>query len=183
MLNKIGLKYGLIGFAIYATYLIVGYTVDLKLLINPIFSFLIPLAIFIVGILSQLAARKANGGFLDFTYTLQVYMITILISLIGYTVVAGIIFNVIDPAASKEVSKLAMEQAMEMADKMLGMMGQKDAMGTIDQDVMNQALEDGGGTYDIPNLLIGLILGILMFTVGGLISAAIIKKDEPREFN
>ncbi len=182
MLNKIGLKYGLIGLGIYSLYLIIGWQVNLKLLINPILGLLIPIIIYVLGILSQLAARKANGGFLDFTYTLQVYMVTILIVIFGYGIVAFLIFNVFDPAANKEVTRLAIEQSMEMVGKVFGMMGQENVMEEAGTEAMMEAATENGNTYNPLNLFFSVILSIFMYTVGGLISAAIIRKDEPMTF-
>lgn len=182
MLNKIGLKYGLIGLGIYTLYLIIGWQINLKLLINPILGLLIPILIYVIGILSQLAARKANGGFLDFTYTLQVYMVTILIVLLGYGIVAFLIFNVFDPAANKEVTRLAIEQSMEMMGKIFSMAGQENVIEEAGTEAIMEAATENGSTYSAFNLILSVVISIFMYTVGGLISAAIIRKDEPMTF-
>lgn len=182
MLNKIGLKYGLIGFTIYALYIIIGWQVSLSILINPLIGFALGLMVVGLGIYSQLDARKKNGGFLDFTYILQVYMITVIIAIMGYYITSVVVFNFIDPAASKEIMRLTVEQSMGMMESLFGMIGQKDAMENMDQEILQQALEDAPNPFG-PTIVISFIFSVMMYTVVGLISAAVLRKDEPVPFH
>jgi hypothetical protein len=135
-----------------------------------------------LGIYSQLDARKKNGGFLDFTYILQVYMITVIIAILGYYITSVVIFNFIDPAATKEMMRLSVEQSMGMMESIFGMMGQKDAMENVDQDMLKQAMEDTPNPYG-PMIIISFMFSVMMYTVIGLISAAVLRKDEPVPFH
>lgn len=182
MLNKIGLKFGLIGFGIYALYVICGWQLSLKLLINPLLSFALGLMVIGLGIYSQLAARKANGGFLDFTYTLQVYMITVLIAIMGYYLFTIVIFNFIDPAATKEMMRLSVEQSMGMMKSIFGFMGQENAMDEMPQEIMEEAMKDTPNPFG-PIIIVSMVISIAFYTVVGLISAAVIRRDEPVPFH
>jgi hypothetical protein len=182
MLNAIGLKYGLIGFGIYTFYVIYGWLLSLSILINPLVGFLLGFMVISLGIYSQVEARKKNGGFLDFTDTLQVYMVTVLIAIIGYYITAILIFNFIDPAATKELMRLSIEQSMGMMESMLGMVGQKDAVETMDTDVLQEAMNSAPNPFG-PTVILSIIFSVMMYTIIGLISAAVIRKDEPVPFH
>lgn len=182
MLNKIGLKYGLIGFGIYTLYVILSWQLNLKLLINPLVSFTLGLAIIGLSIWSQLEARKQNGGFLDFTYTAQVFMITAIVAVLGYYIPTAVVFNLIDPAAAKEVMRLSGEQSMETMNTIMGWMGQEETIAEIDPEIMNQAMDDAPNPFG-PILILSFIFSLMMYMVVGLITALIFKRDEPIAFN
>ncbi len=188
-MNKIllntGLKYGVIGFLLYAIVYIVSWKVDLSLFLNPLVVYFVPLLIFALGVLSQIEARKKMEGFIELGPALLVFVIAIAVALLGAIIVNYLIFNVIDPAAKVELQELVIEEALAVIDKMSSLFGIQEQMGeAMSEDILREAMEQQDSTgKGLVSLILSFITNLIMFTIGGLISAAIIKRNPPIQFD
>ncbi|MGJ8685107.1 MAG: DUF4199 domain-containing protein [Nonlabens sp.] len=183
LLLNIGLKYGVIGFLLYAIVYIVAWKVDLSLFLNPLVSYPTALLIFVLGVLAQLEARKKLGGYIEFGHALLVFVIVLAIALLGALIVNYLIFNVFDPAAKEQLLELTIQESLAMMDKMGEMFGIQEQMGeAMNEDILREAMEQQN-IMGLGTLIFTYISNLVMFTIGGLISAAIIKRKAPIQFD
>lgn len=183
-LNSI-LKYGIIGLMIYVIVHIVAWKVDLSLFLNPLVVYLLPIVLIVLGILAQLEVRKKLGGYIDFSKALVVFILTIIIAVAGATILDYFIFNVIDPAAKATLGELAIQEAIEMVEKMGKMMGMENEMSqAMDEDMLREVMaqQDASGKGGA-NLIFSFFTQTVLLTIAGLIAAAVVKRNPPIQFD
>lgn len=185
LLINTGLKYGIIGFILLIIAHIAAWQTDISLFLNPLFIYVLPLLLFVLGVMSQLELRKKLGGFIEFNQALVVFIITISIALLGALLINYLIFNIIDPAARLELQELAIQEALALMDKMGELFGIQKEMGeAMNEDTLRQAMDQQDATGKEPlGLIFSFITNLIMFTIGGLIAAAIIKRNPPIQFD
>lgn len=181
-IKNIPIKYGLIGFTLIIAAYFAMWQIDLSLFLNPLITYPISIAIFVLGVLSQTQAKKQLGGYLSFGSALLYFIFTIAIGLLGYVIAGLLIFNIIDPGAKEELLELSIKAAMEMSNSILSWFGMEDFSGQVSEEQIRQQMKFSPTPFGYASLIIGYIGNIIMFTIGGLISGLIIKKEKPYEF-
>jgi hypothetical protein len=182
ILKKTAFIYGLIGFVITVTAYFIMWFVDLKLFLNPLVTYPLSIIVIVLGLLSQLKVRKSLQGFISFGNALLSFVITIAIALLGFIVAGILIFNVIDPSAKEKLLELTIQASIEMSNKMLEYMGLEQAAGQISEEDLRASMALSPTPFGIPSLLFGYFGNMAIFTVIGLISSLIIKKNKEYEF-
>lgn len=154
---------------ILAASTVLAYALNLELLTNMFYG--IVLFIIAVGMstFSTYKSKKMLGGFISFKNAFSSFFITIAIGLLINLVVGYIIFNVIDPEAAVTLQEKALEMQLEML-KNFGMTGEA-------LDAAVDAAEKQGSIYSIPNLLKGLAGYLVFYSIIGLITSLIMKRN------
>lgn len=185
LLLNTGIKYGAIGAVMFIIVAIAAWQVDLSLFLNPLVTYALPLLIFGLAVYAQIEARKKKGGFIDFSNALVVFVIAVVVALLGQLIINYLIFNVFDPGAKLELQELIIQEALEMVEKMGKLFGMEEQMGdAMDEDMLREVMEqqDSSGK-DSGSLILSFIMSSVIYTIGGLISAAIIKRNPPIQFD
>lgn len=175
IIKKNGVTFGIILGVYFILRTTIMYSVDLKLFVNGfigIGDFIVSL---ILGVIAVSKAKKSLGSFITFKEAFTTYFIAMVIGLSMYTVFNIILFNVIDPGAKDILKQHFMEYALNMMQSLGG--GNNSAI--IKQSVEQIKNTDTFGPFE---QLKGLVISILLYSVVGLIVAAIMKKNKP-EFN
>lgn len=182
ILKKNSIKFGLIGFAIFVISYFAMWQIDLSLFLNPLVTYPISIAVFILAVYAQKQAKTELGGYISFGNALLYFVIAVAIAFLGYVVAALLIFNVIDPEAKEKLFELTIQASIEMSNSILGWFGMEGAAGQISEDQIRDSMALSPTPMGIPSIVIGYISNVAFYTVLGLISSLIIKKDKPYEF-
>ena len=123
-------------------------------------------------IYSVAKARKINGGYINFKQAFTSYFITILTTLVITLAVGILIFNVIDPEAAEYLS----EETKEISRRMM------ERFGASESDIEAQlATMDGENQYSIGKQFQGFLWQVVIYSVFGLLIAAIMKRSDPNK--
>jgi hypothetical protein len=182
ILKKTSFKYGFLGFMLFIVAYFTMWKIDLSLFLNPLVTYPILLLIFILGVVSQKQAKKEMGGHLPFKSAILYFVITIAIAFLGYVTAGILIFNIIDPDAKKELLELTIQASIEIGNKMLDWMGVKDVAGQVSEEQIRDSMKLSPTPFGGLSLVIGYISNLAFYTLAGLISSLIIKKDRPYQF-
>lgn len=180
MLQKT-LIYGIAGAIALGIMHILFWKIDLSLYLG-MSSYIFYILLFVLLVLAQLKARTLLNGFIEYSEALKVYVVNAAIAILGNAVVAYVIYNIIDPQAQETLKELTLEMAREMAEKMGNILG-VDMSATMDSGIMEQAMAEQPGQFEFSSLLLNSIVLLVMYTIGGLISSAIIKRKTPATFD
>jgi hypothetical protein len=173
VIKKNGVTFGIILAAYFVIRVALMYSIDLKLFTNGWFSLVDLIALLALTIIAIGKTKKAMGGFISFKEAFTVYFITILIGFVVYTIFNMLLFNVIDPGA-KEVLQ---EEVIRKTVETMKSFGGDSAM--LKETVTKMRETD---SFSIPQQALGLGMALLMYSVVGLIVAAVMKKNRPFEY-
>lgn len=182
IIKKTALKFGLIGFFIFVISYFALWQIDLSLFLNPLVTYPIAIAVFILAVYAQKQAKTELGGYISFGSALLYFVITVAITYLGYVVAALLIFNIIDPEAKEKLLELTIQASIEMSNSMLSWFGLEEAAGQVSEEQIRSSMALSPTPMGIPSIIIGYISNVAFYTVLGLISSLIIKKDQPYEF-
>jgi Protein of unknown function (DUF4199) len=164
-------NYGLYLGGFLSLFTLIGYTLNLNLLVNFWLTLLLlPIIIITFGIISTAKAKSFHDGFLSFKQAFSSYFITIAIGIIISTVVSVIIFNFIDPDAAIELKEIIVEKTLSFME---GMGAPPETIAESIEKIENQ------DTFALTTQIRSLAQSLIFFTVIGLIVAAIMKKTNP----
>ena len=165
------LNYGLyLGLGLSLLTVIIYATENYDLFVKWWFGIGLFILIVIVGILSANKSKGILGGFISFKEAFGSYFLTILVGTLISTIVSYIIFAVVDPDAAKELQEqvlIATKQSMERFG--------------APQETINEQLAKARDTDSFPigTQIKNYAIGLVVYSVVGLIAAAIIKKKNP----
>ncbi|MEN8815380.1 MAG: DUF4199 domain-containing protein [Nonlabens sp.] len=182
VLKKTSLKFGLIGFMIFVISYFAIWQIDLSLFLNPLVTYPISIAVFILAVYAQKQAKIELGGYISFGSALLYFVVAVAIAFLGYVVAALLIFNIIDPQAKEQLLELTIQASIEMSNNMLGWLGMEEAAGQVSEEQIRSSMALSPTPMGIASIVIGYISNVAFYTVIGLISSLIIKKDQPYEF-
>lgn len=178
---KPSIIYGFLSALVFAVMNLLFWKFDLSLYLGVI-PYLFYIIVFALLIISQVQARKILGGFIDFGDAFMVFAIGAAIGVLGNSITQYVLYNIIDPKAQDTLKELTIEQTLAMTEKMGSMFGVP--MGdAINRDMLETVMADQPGQFEPSSLILSLIILLVMFAIGGLISSAIIKKTKPIEFD
>ncbi|WNH13203.1 DUF4199 domain-containing protein [Thalassobellus suaedae] len=170
-LKTIAINYGLylgIGLSLYT---LIGYAINLGLLVNYWAMLLIlPLAIVIFGIVATAKIKAQFNGFLSFKEAFSSFFITVSIGIIISTFVSIILFNFIDPDAAIEIKNILINNT---EDLMRSMNAPVEAIAESVNKIESQ------DTFALGTQLKSLAQSIIFFAIIGLLVAAAMKKSNP----
>ena len=169
--RKNSINYGLyLGlFLILATTII--YAIDLSLFTTMWVGCINLVIITAFGILATVKSKKLGGGFLTFRAAFTSFFITVLIGLLISIVYTMLLFNYIDPEAKAIMTENVIKVTVEMMRKL----GAKAA--DINKIVSDMQKTDSFGTFA---QLQGLAFNLVIYSIIGLICAAVIKRERPQ---
>ena len=168
-IKSIALNYGLYLGGFLSLFTVLGYALNLELLVNFWFTLLLlPIIIIIVGIVSTAKSKSILNGFLSFKQAFSSYFITVAVGLMLSTVMTLIIFNFIDPEAAVELKTILVEKSINMME---GFGAPPEAIAENVEKIESQ------DTFGLATQLRSLAQSLIFFTVIGLIVAAIMKKN------
>jgi len=163
------INYGLYLGALLALFTVLGYALNLELLVNFWLTLLLlPIIIIIIGIISTAKSKGLLNGFLSFKQAFSSYFITVAIGLLISTAVSIIIFNFIDPDAANTLKELIVEKTINFME---GMGAPAESMAEAVENIESQ------DTFGFGTQLKSLAQSLVFFAVIGLIVAAIMKKN------
>lgn len=171
-LKSIATNYGLYLGVLLAIITVLAYAVKLELLTNMWLGIAILLVIIVFGIISVVKVKQAQNGFASFKESFTSYFVTVLIGLLISSVVSFLIFNVVDTEAAETLKQKTIEQTVQMME------GFNTPAEAIDQTVENMESQN---QFGIVGILKSLAFQLVLFSIIGLIVAAVMKKNNPDE--
>ena len=167
------INYGLYLGAILALFTVIGYALNLELLVIFWFTLLLlPIIIIIFGIVSTAKSKSLLNGFLSFKQAFSSYFITVAIGILISTALSVILFNFVDPDAALELKELIVEKTINLME------GMGAPAETIAESVDKIESQD---TFGLGTQLKSLAQSLVFFAIIGLIVAAIMKKNPETE--
>ncbi|SHI29235.1 DUF4199 domain-containing protein [Algibacter luteus] len=169
-LKSIATNYGLYLGVLLAAVTVLAYAVKLELLTNMWLGITLLIVIIVFGIISIVKVKQAQGGFASFKEAFTSYFITILLGLVISTVVSFLIFNVVDTDAAETLKQKTIEQTVQMME------GFNTPVEVIDETVEKMEAQN---QFGIAGVLKNLAGQLVLFSIIGLIVAAVMKKSNP----
>ncbi|WP_299556194.1 DUF4199 domain-containing protein [Seonamhaeicola sp.] len=164
-------EYGLYLGAALTLWTVIGYALNLELLVNFWVNLLIlPVAIVIFGVVSTAKSKGILGGYMTFKQAFTSYFITVALGIVISSVVSIILFNVIDPEAANTLKEIATEKTILMMER----------FGAPPEKIAEQveAMENQN-IFSLKTQLLQIAQSLVFFTIIGLIVALIMKKSKP----
>ena len=170
-LRKNSARYGLfLGlFTIVTTTLV--YTIDISLFTASWYGILSMAIIVGFGAYAAIQSKKNQGGFLTFKETFTSFLVAVLVGLFISTIFSILLFNVIDPEAKQVIT----DNVIKMTSGMMEKFGAKPA--DINNVIKEMQKTDSFGVF---GQLKGLTFNIVIYSVIGLITALIIRRERPQ---
>tara|TARA_R110002050_G_scaffold300364_1_gene469409 strand:- start:18264 stop:18797 length:534 start_codon:yes stop_codon:yes gene_type:complete len=170
-LKSIAINYGIylgIGLSLFT---LLGYAINLGLLVNYwVILLILPLAVIIFGIVATAKIKANFNGFLSFKEAFSSFFITVAIGIIISTLFTIIIFNFIDPNAAIEIKNILISNTENFMNNMGAPI---EAIAESVNQIENQ------DTFALGTQLKSLAQSIIFFAIIGLIVAAVMKKSNP----
>ncbi|MBT8274401.1 MAG: DUF4199 domain-containing protein [Bacteroidia bacterium] len=166
-LKSIAMNYGLyLGLALTLTTVLV-YATNLDIFVKWQFSIALFLLVLIVGFISITKAKKAQGGFISFKEAFTSFFITVAVGTIISSVVGLIIFTIVDPEAAEQLNEKILIATKESMER----------FGAPDETIKEQlAKARDKDNFSIGTTLTNYVIGLVIYSIFGLIGAAIFKK-------
>jgi hypothetical protein len=169
-LKSIATNYGLYLGVLLSAVTVLAYAVKLELLTNMWLGIILLIAIIAFGIIAIVKVKQAQGGFASFKEAFTSYFITVLLGLLISTVISFLLFNVVDTDAAETLKQKTIEQTVQMME------GFNTPVEVIDQTV--EKMEEQN-QFGIAGVLKNLAFQLVLFSIIGLIVAAVMKKSNP----
>ena len=170
-LRKNAATYGLfLGLFIIVTTTLV-YVLDISLFTASWYGLLSMTVIVVFGAYAAIQAKKNQGGFLTFKETFTSFLVTVLVGLSISTLFSVLLFNVIDPEAKQIIT----DNVIKMTTEMMGKFGTKPA--DINAIIKEMQKTD---SFGVVGQLKGFVFNIIIYSVIGLITALIIRREHPQ---
>jgi hypothetical protein len=170
-LRKNAATYGLfLGLFIIVTTTLV-YALDISLFTASWYGLLSMTVIIVFGAYAAIQAKKNQGGFLTFKETFTSFLVAVLVGLSISTLFSVLLFNVIDPEAKQIIT----DNVIKMTTEMMGKFGTKPA--DINAIIKEMQKTD---SFGVVGQLKGFVFNIIIYSVIGLITALIIRRERPQ---
>jgi ABC-type uncharacterized transport system permease subunit len=127
--------------------------------------------IVVFGAYAAIQAKKNQGGFLTFKETFTSFLVAVLVGLSISTLFSVLLFNVIDPEAKQIIT----DNVIKMTTEMMGKFGAKPA--DINAIIKEMQKTD---SFGVVGQLKGFVFNIIIYSVIGLITALIIRRERPQ---
>ncbi|WP_304143631.1 DUF4199 domain-containing protein [Mesoflavibacter zeaxanthinifaciens] len=169
-IKSIASNYGLYLGLLIAVVYVISYAINIELLTKWWIGIIMLLAIIVFGIVSISKSKKAQNGFISLKEAFTSYFITILIGLIVASVVAIVLFNVIDPDAAITLKEKTIENTAEMMRNWNA--PEESIVETVEK------MREQPNQFSIGSVLQSLVIQLVIFSIIGLIAALIMKKSD-----
>ena len=163
------INYGLYLGGAMAIVTVIIYALNVELLANMWLGIGLLLMAVAVGIVAAAKSKSLNEGFLSFKEAFSSYFITVVIGILISSVISYILFNIIDPEASKAIQDKIIENSISMME----------GFGAPAEVIADQVAEmESQNQFSLGNILKGLAFQAVLYSVIGLIVSAIMKKSK-----
>lgn len=169
-LKSNAINYGLYLGAAMALVTVIVYAMEVELLANMWLGIALLLVVVAFGIVSTAKSKGLNNGILNFKEAFTSYFITVVLGILISSVISIVLFNYIDPEAADQIQQKIIDNTVQM------MQGFGAPAETIAQQVEQLEAQN---QFGVGNILKGLVFQIILYSVIGLIVAAVMKKSEP----
>ncbi|EPR72183.1 hypothetical protein ADIWIN_3022 [Winogradskyella psychrotolerans RS-3] len=170
-LKSVAVNYGVYLSLILVSFTIIGYAIDLELLVNFwLVMLLLPLICIIFGIISSAKAKSMLNGFISFKQAFSSYFITIAIGILISTLVTFILFNYVDQEAAIILKEIVLEKTVSLMENFGAPASE------IEKAMIEMEKQD---TFAITTQLKSLAQGFVFYSIIGLLVALIMKKNDP----
>ncbi len=156
------------GFLVLVT--VLGYVLNMELLVKWWLGILLLLVIVIVGIVSVAKAKDILEGFISFKQAFTAYFVTVAIGVLISVVFNIILFVFIDPEAAQQLQQQIIDNTVNMME---GFGAPADAIAEQVDKMESQ------NQFSLGTQLMSIAWQLLIYAVIGLIVAAIMKKSNP----
>jgi hypothetical protein len=164
------INYGLYLGGFTALITVIFYAIDITKMVNFWIGITLFLVVIAFGIVSTAKSKSINNGFLTFKEAFTSYFITVIIGLVISLVLNFILFNLVDPEAAEAIKEKSIEYSIQMME----------GFGAPAETIAEQVEEmEAQNQYAIGSLIQGLLIQTVLYSVIGLIVAAIMKKSNP----
>ena len=170
-LRKNSARYGLfLGLFVIVTTTLV-YALDITLFTASWYGLLSMSIIIVFGAYAAIQAKKNQGGFLTFKETFTSFLVTVLVGLFISTLFSILLFNVIDPEAKQVIT----DNVIKMTTGLMEKFGTKPA--DINAIIKEMQKTD---SFGVVGQLKGFLFNIVIYSIIGLITALIIRRERPQ---
>jgi hypothetical protein len=163
-------QYGLLSAAVGLITYIGLYLGGVKLMTSPVAyaTYLLPI---LFAVLGCVAAKKQNGGFLEFGQALKISFGIFVITTLASSLFSYVLLNFIDP----EFKEAMQQVSIEMTEKMMKRFG-------ASQDQIDKALDDASkkDNFSFGSVMLGFAFSCFISFLISLIIAVIVKKKNPQ---
>jgi hypothetical protein len=164
------INYGLYLGGALALLTVIAYAANLDLLVSVWYGILILIAVIAFGIVSVAKSKAILEGYISFKNSFASYFLTIFIGLLISTLVSYILFNFIDPEAAVTLKEKTIESQVQMLE----------GFNVPNEQIAEQVeLLENQDNFSIINIIKGFAIYLVMFSIIGLIVAAVMKKNNP----
>ncbi|WP_179334484.1 DUF4199 domain-containing protein [Winogradskyella costae] len=172
-LKSVAVNYGVYLSLILVSFTIIGYAIDLELLVNFwLVMLLLPLVSIIFGIISCAKAKSMLNGFISFKQAFSSYFITIAIGIFISTLVTFILFNYVDQDAAIILKEIVLEKTSTLME----------SFGAPASEIEKAMIEmEKQDTFAIGTQIKSLAQGFVFYSIIGLLVALVMKKNDPNE--
>ncbi|MBT8252998.1 MAG: DUF4199 domain-containing protein [Bacteroidia bacterium] len=149
---------------------VIAWSVNLDMMLEWWYGIGLFIVVLVVGFISAVKSKKMMGGFISFKDAFTSFFLTVLVGTLLATVIGFIIFTVVDPDAAKEFN----EKLLIVTKERMESFGAPD-------DVIKQQLAEAQkkDNFAIGTQLTNYLIGLVIYSIFGLIGSAIIKKKNP----
>jgi hypothetical protein len=149
------------------------YVIDISLFTASWYGLLNMAIVIGFGAFAAIQSKKNNGGFLTFKETFTSFLVAVLIGLLIATLYSILLFNVIDPEAKQIITDNVIKMTSEMMEK----------FGAQPADI-NEVIKEMQNTdsFGVFGQLKGFLFNIVIYSVIGLVTALIIRRERPQSF-
>jgi hypothetical protein len=164
------LQYGLLSAVVGLVIYIALYLGGIKAMTSPIAYVLYFLPI-LFAILGCIAAKKQNGGFLEFGQALKISFGVFVFTSLATSLFSYVLLNFIDP----EFKEAMQQVSLEMTEKMMKRFG-------ASQDQIDKALDEASkkDNFSFGSVMLGFAFSCFISFLISLIIAVIVKKKNPQ---
>lgn len=166
------INYGLYLGGLLSLLTVLVYAVNLDLMTNTWYGISLLILIVVFGIISIAKGKGIQEGFISFKQSFTAYFLTVLIGLVISTIVSYIIFNIVDPDAAIILKEKTIEATISFME---GFGAPAETIAEAVEKIEND------NQFSISNIMMSLAMQMVMFSIVGLIVAAIMKKNPETE--
>ena len=165
-----GIYFGIILGAVLSFVTAGIYAIDISSLLNPWLMGVFFLLVVVLGVLAIAGAKKLFNGFISFKDAFSTFFVVIVVGFLISTLVSYLIFNVIDPEAKDVLKQLTIEKTTELMERF-----------NVPEEAFDEAIAkvEETDSFSLVSQIKNYFISLAMYSVIGLIVAAIMKKKNP----
>ncbi len=182
IIKQNGINFGLIlGFLLILPTLL-GYAVNISILVSYWTLAYVLATVIIVGIITIAFTKKGLGGFINFRNAFSAYFIMLVVSSLISSFMNFALFNVVDKDFTEVVKEKQIESVNGQRDWVMNKMGDApvekiDEMDAkFDEAIEKIKLDD---PYSLISIIKGFAIFVSIFSIFGLLLSLILKKKDP----